>query len=215
MSIMCLTGPCIGCHVARQPRQKSHTDPGVARGSPSALNGPLDGTGVQIGEALLRGQVSPGVIQFSVFGRRDIVCSPLSALPHTGQQKIKWKTHNGGDRDTRESVWCVCVCVYVNVYIIHPNEFSGCLHTGNVPDANVPLSSQLTLKSPGGDTDGVTLLLHPGRLPYSLFPISSLHIPVIALSLSVCTSLSFSDGLRSICLSTFLPGDTSHLTHIC
>jgi len=114
---------------------------------------------------------------------------------------------------TRERM--VCVCVYVNVYIIHPNEFSGCLHTGNVPDANVPLSSQLTLKSPGGDTDGVTLLLHPGRLPYSLFPISSLHIPVIALSLSVCTSLSFSDGLRSICLSTFLPGDTSHLTHIC
>lgn len=68
------------------------------------------------------------------------------------------------------------MCVCVNVCIIHQtrlclfHRFSSRLYrqcTGRQC-----ASSQLTLKGPSGDTEWVTLLLQPERLPYSLFPFS-------------------------------------------
>lgn len=56
-------------------------------------------------------------------------------------------------------------------------------------DTNVPLSSQLTLQVPSGDTEGVTLLLQPERLPYSLFPVS-LSSYTCYLSFIVCLYFS-------------------------
>lgn len=45
MSINRLTGPCIGCHVAQQLKQRHRVTAGPSRGHPSALNGLLDSTG--------------------------------------------------------------------------------------------------------------------------------------------------------------------------
>lgn len=86
VSIMCLTGPCRVCHVARQPRQRS----GRPRGQKKVTVCPRKvhtTARVQIKAGRCSTKVSRGVIQFSVFGRPEIVCSPLSALPYIGQDE--------------------------------------------------------------------------------------------------------------------------------
>lgn len=45
VSIMCLTGPCISCHVGRRPTHRHRAMAGPSRGHPSALNAPLDSAG--------------------------------------------------------------------------------------------------------------------------------------------------------------------------
>lgn len=122
VSIMCLTGPCIGCHVARQLRQRRHGTGGQAGVTVCPKRSPRQ-HGVQIGEALLRGGQPRGDPILCV-GRREIVCSPLSNPPHAGQQKIRWRLTTAERRvDTEERITTVCVNVCIiqtSLCLFHP-----------------------------------------------------------------------------------------------
>ena len=80
VSIMCLTGPCIGCHVARQPRrQRRHGTGGQAGVTVCPKRSPRQ-HGVQIGEALLWGGQPRGDPILCVWASGDCVltsCQPL------------------------------------------------------------------------------------------------------------------------------------------
>lgn len=60
------------------------------------------------------------------------------------------------------------------------------VYTGNMLDTKVPLSSQLTLKGPSGDSEGVTFNLAAWETSLFIVSFFSLHMPVISLPLCLC-----------------------------
>lgn len=125
MSIMCLTGPCLGCHVARQPRQKSH-GPGGQAGVTVCPKWSPQQHGVQIGKALLQGGQLRGDPILCVWASGDCVLTSVNPTTYRSA-KIRWRTTTavrGVDVRDRQRVTSVSVCVCVNVCIIHQTRLS-------------------------------------------------------------------------------------------
>lgn len=96
VSIMCLTGSCIGCHVAWQPRQRSHGPGGHAGVTVCPKRSPRQ-HGVQIGETLLRGGQRRGDSILCVWASGDCVLTSVHPSAHRSAT-IRWETHSSGDK---------------------------------------------------------------------------------------------------------------------
>lgn len=103
----------------------------------------------------------------------------------------------------------VCIICQTRLCVFH--LFSSQLHGQRI---GLQCASKLSVYPyrPWRENSRVTLLPQLWTLPYSLFPLSSLHTTVISLSLSSCR---YFNNVLSICLSTLLFRDSFHLALIC
>lgn len=105
VSIKCLTAPCIGCHVARQQRQRSHRPGGRSGVTVCPKRSPRQ-HGVQIGEALLRRGQPRGDPILRVWASGDCV---LTSVNPTAYRSAENKM--GDSQQRGESVTCVWMYV--------------------------------------------------------------------------------------------------------
>lgn len=156
-------------------------------GSPSALNGPLYGGGVQIGDGVILGRSGQRWFNSLCLGRWEIECSPLSTQPHTGQQKLDGEPQQQWERlRQRATPLCVYECVgeRESVFVFFQTSFFLC------PVCSLDASVPFTVRSPrywGGDIGSLSqetfIFIVPFHSPFLsvLFfppPMFSLTLPL-------------------------------------